>query len=136
MSYNRVVVSEFGDSDVLKVTKDDFKTVKPNEVQVKVLAAGVAPGDIFRRKTPSMHANLNPPFTIGYDISGEVITVGSDVKEFKPGQRVIGLALATEEYPDPNLGGYTEYVNVPEHRLVPIPSSVDPEKAVALVLNY
>ena len=83
-----------------------------------------------------MHANINPPFTIGYDISGEMIAVGSAVEEFKLGQRVIGWALDTEEYPDPKLGGYTEYVNVPKHRLVPIPNSVDPEKAVVIVLNY
>lgn len=136
MSFNRVIVSENGDSSVLQVVKDEILEPKPNEVQVKVLASGVAPGDIYRRKKPLSHAGLEPPYTIGYDIAGEVITVGENVKRFTSGQKVIGFSLATEDFPDPNMGGYTEYVNIPAIRLVEIAESVDPAKAVAIVLNY
>jgi NADPH:quinone reductase-like Zn-dependent oxidoreductase len=136
MSYNRVIVSEIGNSDVLKIIKDDKIDPKPNEVQLKVLAAGVAPGDIFRRKTPSIHAGLNPPFTIGYDVAGEVVSIGSEVKTLKIGQKVAGFAIVTQEYPDPKMGGYSEFVNIPEHRLVSYPDNLDPEKVVSVVLNY
>jgi NADPH:quinone reductase-like Zn-dependent oxidoreductase len=91
-----------------------------------VLAAGVSLPDAMMREgihpeTPRL------PFTPGWDLVGVVDRVGADVTRTEPGQTVAALPIH---------GAYAEYVCLPEKRLVPVPSGLDPAEAVSLVLNY
>jgi NADPH2:quinone reductase len=68
-----------------------------------------------------------PPFTLGWDIVGVVDQLGDNVSSFQTGDRVAAL---------PIVGGYAEYICLPQDELVSVPSGLDPSEAVALVLNY
>lgn len=97
------------------------------EVLVAVRAAGVNPADHMYRQTGAFGAQ--PPFTLGWDVSGVVSTVGPGVTVLAPGDEVFGLL------PFPKgAGAYAEYVVAPTRALVPKPAALTHEAAAALPL--
>ena len=96
---------------------------KPNEAVVQIKAAGVNFIDVYFREG-RYPAQL--PFINGQEGAGVVTEVGSEVKMFKPGDRVACTG---------SLGSYAEYAAVPESRLVKIPDGLDVEQAAAAMLQ-
>lgn len=126
MKYKHIVVSHYGGPEELRVMEDDCPEPKKGEVRVRVLTAGVSLPDVMMREgihpeTPRL------PFTPGWDLVGVVDKTGEGVVDIKPGQMVAAL---------PIFGAYTEFVCLPQNRLVPMPPGLDPAEAVSLVLNY
>jgi NADPH:quinone reductase-like Zn-dependent oxidoreductase len=74
-----------------------------------------------------------PPFLLGWDIAGEVASVGSDVDEFQLGDRVVGMIpwYLTRGAP----GGYAELVAADAQWLVPLPDGLDVVPAATVPLN-
>jgi NADPH2:quinone reductase len=66
------------------------------------------------------------PFINGQEAAGVVTEVGSEVKMFKPGDRVAYTG---------SLGSYAEYAAVPESRLVTVPEGLDFQQAAAAMLQ-
>ena len=126
MKYKRVVISTFGEPEVLQVVKEELKQPAPGEVLVRVHAAGVAHGDCGRRKYD--WANQAPPFTLGYDFAGKVEALGTGVNSFAIGQTVCGI--------NEKLDSYSEYILVNPEWMVPIPEKIDFAQAACLGLNY
>jgi NADPH:quinone reductase-like Zn-dependent oxidoreductase len=125
MKYKRVIVSRYGEAEVLQVIEDLLPEPGPGEVRIKILAAGVAWGDILKRRGLGM--GMRSPFTPGYDIVGIVDKLGEGVSSVGVGQ--IAAAL-------PVFGGYAEFICLPAAQLVPVPPGLDPAEAVCLVMNY
>lgn len=123
MNYKRVVVSHYGGPEVLQVVEDELPEPRHGEIRMKILAAGVAWGDILKREGLGAH----PPFTPGYDVVGTVDKLGEGVSTIKVGQMMAAL---------PVFGGYAEFICLPASELVPVPSGLDPAQAVCLVMNY
>jgi NADPH:quinone reductase-like Zn-dependent oxidoreductase len=126
MRHVRIVVNRYGGPEELRVVEEERPEPGAGEVRVRVLAAGVSLPDAMMREgihpeTPRL------PFTPGWDLVGVVDRVGADVTRTEPGQTVAALPIH---------GAYAEYVCLPEKRLVPVPSGLDPAEAVSLVLNY
>jgi len=126
MKYSKVVVSAFGEPEVLKVVEDELRQPDCGEVLVRVHSAGVARSDCNRRNSDWFGHEL--PFSLGFDFAGEVEAIGDDVTTFKVGQIVAGI--------NENLNSYAEYVYVSPDWIVPIPESVDVVQAACLGLNY
>ena len=124
MNYKQVIVHHFGGPEVLETEEKPLRSIQPDEVRVKMLAAGVAWGDILNRQGFGLG---RPPFTPGYDVVGIVDEVGEGVTSLDVGQIVAALPL---------LGGYSEYLYLPASELVLVPDGVDPAEAACLVLNY
>jgi NADPH:quinone reductase-like Zn-dependent oxidoreductase len=124
MEYKRLIVSRYGGPEVLQVVEDKIPEPQPGQVRVKVLAAGVAWGDILRRRGISAPS---PPFTPGYDLVGVVDRVGEGVTAVSEEQMVAALPIT---------GGYAEFICLPATELVPVPADLDPAIALCLVLNY
>jgi len=96
-----VRVSQFGGPEVLKI-ESNVPVPKPenNEVLIKVEAAGVNPVDTYiRNGTYTRVPDL--PYTPGEDSAGTIEAVGSNVTEFKVGDRVLTVRTLT--------GSYAEY---------------------------
>lgn len=93
---------------------------KPDELLVRVHAAGVNPIDnmvvtgVFK---PVLHFKL--PATLGSDLAGVVVEVGSQVTKFKPGDAVFASVF------DLGIGSIAEYVVVPEDAAAPKPANLD-----------
>ncbi len=95
---------------------------KPNEILVKVAAAGVNRPDILQR----MGLYPVPPDASdlpGLEIAGEVAACGASVTMWKPGDQVCALVHG---------GGYAEYCVAPEVQALPLPKGLSMVEAAAL----
>src|SRR6266849_1500947 len=123
MKYQRIVATRRGQPEVLQTIEDDLPEPAAGEVRVKVLASGVAFGDVIYRTVFRGHMLATP----GYDIVGTADKLGAGVTTLAIGQVVAAL---------PVRGGYAEYINIAATELVPVPDGLDPAEAVSMVLNY
>jgi len=96
---------------------------EPNEVVVKISAAGVNFIDVYNREG---RYKVAAPFVLGQEGAGVVTAAGKDVKSVKPGDRVAYTGV---------MGSYSEYSAVPADRLVKVPKSVDDRQAAAAMLQ-
>ena len=91
-----MVYTEYGPPDVLQLKEVEKPTAKEDEVLVKVQAVSVNPFEWHHlRGTPFplriSSGLLKPKHKIlGLDIAGRVEAVGSNVKQFQPGDEVFG----------------------------------------------
>jgi NADPH2:quinone reductase len=97
----------------------------PNEILIKVIAAGSNPKDW---KHP-MPAYFNVKVNQGDDVGGIVSAVGSKVRNFKPGDRVAGFHQM-----DVPKGTYAEYTVCFEHTVFHIPDTMSFEEAATIPL--
>jgi len=116
-------VHQFGGPEVLSYEDIPQPEPRRGEIRLKVEAAGVNFIDIYYR-TGQYKTSL--PLTPGSEAAGIVDAVGSDVAEFRPGDRA-AFAMS--------LGSYAEYVVVPAGKVVPVPDSVDARLAAAVLLQ-
>ncbi|MFN2300154.1 MAG: zinc-binding dehydrogenase [Anaerolineales bacterium] len=131
MKHHRIVVTRHGGPEVLHVVEEDAPQPKAGEVRVKVSAAGVSAYDLMFRRSGLLPGSPRTPFTLGSDVVGTVDKVGEGVASVERGQTLAGATFCTN-----GLGGYAEYVCLPESELVPVPAGVDKAEAVCLVTNY
>ena len=71
-----------GGPEVLKDVEVERPAPRPNEVLVRVRAAGVNPTDWKHRATGRFLGE--PPFVLGWDVSGVVEATGTGVALFRP----------------------------------------------------
>ncbi|BAC75164.1 NADPH:quinone reductase [Streptomyces avermitilis] len=116
-----------GGPEVLKEVETERPAPRPNEVLVRVRAAGVNPTDWKHRATGGFLGE--PPFVLGWDVSGVVEATGIGVARFKPGDEVFGML----SYPFGH-GSHAEYVTAPARAFAHKPSGVDHIQAGALPL--
>ncbi len=115
-----------GGPDVLTPVTGPLPSPRADEVLIRVEAAGVNRPDVAQRSG----AYPPPPGAspiIGLEVAGEVVAIGPDVRAWRVGERVCGLA---------NGGGYAEYCAVPATQCLPWPAGYDAVRAAALPETY
>jgi propanol-preferring alcohol dehydrogenase len=139
----------FGPGD-FRLVEIERPSPSPGEVLLRVRAAGLCHSDLHIIDDELGGVPIRTPLTLGHEIAGEVVEVGSGVDRSLLGRRfaVFGPAgcgqcsfcrvgrdhLCTESQAIglARDGGYAEFVAVPAHALVPVPDGVgDAEAAVA-----
>jgi NADPH2:quinone reductase len=123
MKYKRIIVNR---RRQLELVEGDLRNPRPGEVRVKVLAAGVSYPDVMMCQGIHPEAR-QPPFTPGWDVVGTVDGLGEGVEAVPLRATVAAM---------PIVGGYAEYICLPETELVSVPPQLDPAEAVCLILNY
>ncbi len=116
-----------GGPEVLKEVRLERPEPRPNEVLVRVRAAGVNPTDWKHRANGGFLGE--PPFVLGWDVSGVVESVGIGVAAFRPGDEVFGML----SYPFGH-GSHAEYVTAPARVFTHKPAGIDHVQAGALPL--
>ncbi len=106
----------------------------PDEVRVRHTAIGVNFSDVNVRRG-GFYPNHEPSFPLGLgnEAAGIVESVGSQVSEFRPGDRVGYAGMRGQFYED--TGAYAQMRNVPAQRLVRIPDGVSDQQAAAVLLK-
>jgi NADPH:quinone reductase-like Zn-dependent oxidoreductase len=132
MRMKAIVYTKYGSPDVLQLKEVERPTPKDGEVLVNVHAASVnaADGHLLKGRPFLLRLEyglLKPTRQIlGSDIAGRVEAVGKNVREFQPGDEVFGDLSGC------GLGGFAEYVAVPEHVVAPKPENMTFEQAAAV----
>ena len=132
MENKQIAISQFGDPDVLVTQTSPIPQPQAGEVLVKVHFSGVNPIDVKTRAGLGWAASENKdnlPWVPGYDVSGQVASLGENSERFSVGDNVAGFV----GFPLTG-GGYSQYICVPESALSLVPDSVTLEAAAALPL--
>ncbi|MFD1145690.1 NADP-dependent oxidoreductase [Saccharothrix hoggarensis] len=116
-----------GGPEVLHETTLPKPQPGPTEVLVRVHAAGVNPVDAKTREHG--HWFVEPPFVLGWDVSGVVEEVGFGVTTLRPGDEVFGMPLFPRA-----ARAHAEYVVAPSRHFAPKPAALDHPHAAGLPL--
>jgi NADPH:quinone reductase len=122
-----VHVTKIGTPEVLQVVTIQRPTPNVGEVLVRLSYSGVNYNDYMERTDFYRHPGAPErelPFILGEEGVGVVEEVGSEVSDFKPGQRVGFIWHRTKTY--------AEYSIVPANWLFPLPDDIPDQVAVAL----
>lgn len=122
----RVVVEKPGGLDALKIISEAEPVPRSGQVKVRILASGVAFGDVLLRRGVGAAASAFP-VTPGYDFVGVVEELGAGSVKYAVGDQVAGL---------PVKGGYQRFICLPEEELIPVPQGLSPNDVVSIILNY
>ncbi|MEM8776654.1 MAG: NADPH:quinone oxidoreductase family protein [Pseudomonadota bacterium] len=109
-----------------KLVETNFEKPRDGEVAIRIAACGLNFADLLMIKgvyqdTPE------PPFTLGMEVAGTVVSLGKGVSGFEPGDRVAVFA---------GQGGLAEFGNFPADRAVKLPESMPFEDAAAFQIAY
>ena len=117
-----VEIRQPGPPEALVIADRPTPSPAAGEVLIKVAAAGVNRPDVMQRL-----GNYPPPPGItdipGLEIAGTVEQVGSDVRDWRIGDRVCALVAG---------GGYAEYCAAPAPQCLPVPKGMDFVHAAAI----
>jgi NADPH:quinone reductase-like Zn-dependent oxidoreductase len=126
-----IVYTKYGSPDVLRIKDLEKPTPKNNELLIKVYAASLNVEDLDFLKGRAWSARflgpLKPKYKVlGFDIAGRVETVGTNVKQFHPGDEVFGDLF------NYGFGAFAEFVCAPEKALALKPASLSCEEAATI----
>ncbi|MDP5274876.1 NAD(P)-dependent alcohol dehydrogenase [Chengkuizengella axinellae] len=125
-----ITCTKYGSPEVLQIKEVEKPTPKDNEVLVKIYASVVSPVDCaFRKGEPFISrlftGLLKPKNDIsGFAISGEVESVGKEVRSFKKGDHIFAATM---------FGAYAEYICLQEKEALAMkPTNVNFGEAAAV----
>lgn len=118
-----ILVSENGSPPVLNYLNVKEPEMEPNDVKIKIHAAGVNFIDIYYRKGIYKR---ELPYIPGEEASGEIIAVGSQVNDYSEGDRV---AFLTDS------GSYSQIVIGSTKKMIKIPKNISYNIAGAAILQ-
>ena len=121
-----VVITRHGSPEVLQVEERPDPIPGPGEIRIAVKAAGINFADLMARSGLYPDAPP-PPCVVGYEVAGEVESVGDGVEAFAVGDRV----LAGTQFE-----GYAELVTAREQDVLPLPERLSFEQGAAVPVNY
>jgi NADPH:quinone reductase-like Zn-dependent oxidoreductase len=122
-----LVLKRYGAPDQIQFADIPRPTLKPDELLVQVRAVGLNPVDTMIPKgafKPILRFQL--PATLGSDLAGVVIEVGSGVTRFKAGDAVFASIF------DSGTGSLAEYAVVSEHAAALKPANLDFVQAASI----
>ena len=115
-----ILITAPGGPEVLRLATVPVPVPEPDEVLIKVAAAGVNRHDCHQRRAgPQFDPNPVP----GLEAAGEIVAVGSDAAQSRIGERVAALTRG---------GGYAHYVAAASALALPAPPALSIVEAAAL----
>src|SRR3954451_5471375 len=121
-----VALTGHGGPEVLRVEERPDPPVGPGEVRIAVKAAGINFADTMARVGLYPEAP-KPPCVLGYEVAGEVESIGEGVESVKSGDRVMAGT---------RFGGQASMVTVPASQAIAMPSGISFEQGAAFPVNY
>jgi NADPH:quinone reductase-like Zn-dependent oxidoreductase len=121
-----VVITRHGPPEALQVREMPDPPVGPGEVRIAVKAAGINFADTLAR------IGLYPdapkvPCVVGYEVAGEIESVGEGVDSHQAGDRVMAGT---------RFNGQAELLTVPADQALPLPKKLSFEEGAAFPVNY
>lgn len=131
-----IVYERYGGPDVLKQVEIPKPMPKDGELLVKIYATSVVAGDVRMRKADPFLARLfNGLFkpkkikVLGFEFSGEVVSVGKDVNKFKVGDMVFASCGI-------KFGAYAQFIAISQDEIVAtMPKNLSYEEAATVPIG-
>jgi NADPH2:quinone reductase len=120
-----IVLRNYGGPEVLKIESTTVGPPQAGEVRIRHTAIGVNYHDVYVRS--GAYRTLELPGIPGTEAVGVVEALGHGVSNLKVGQRVA--------YMTPKYGTYSTARNLPAHRAVALPDSLDDESAASIFVK-
>jgi NADPH:quinone reductase len=120
-------IEQFGDPEVMRLVDLPDPKVSGKQILVRIEAAGVNPVDTYIR-SGNYARKPELPYTPGSDGAGVVISVGPEVDNVKPGQRVFLSSSIS--------GTYAEAAVCTPEQVHPLPDTATFAQGAALALPY
>ncbi|TMD63050.1 MAG: NAD(P)H-quinone oxidoreductase [Chloroflexi bacterium] len=111
-----VIITRPGGPEVLEIQSVETPEPQGDYVRVRVRASGINRADLLQRAGAYPAPAGSPSQIPGLEFAGEVDAIGPQVRMWRPGQRVMGLAGG---------GAQAEYILSHEGLLVEIPDNLD-----------
>ncbi len=124
MTTTRAIFREHGGPDVIQWQDEDLPAPGPAEVTIAHGAVGLNYIDTYHRRG-IYPAEL--PSGMGLEAAGEIVAIGSDVRDFAIGDRVATFG--------PSLGAYATHRNIDAGHLFRLPDFIDDRIAAAAILK-
>lgn len=121
----RIQFSQTGGAEVLEWVEYQPAELSDNQIRVENRAIGINYIDTYVRS--GLYPPPHLPSGLGTEAAGVVISVGSGVSRFKPGDRVV--------YAQAALGAYSEIHHVDQDKAVLLPDAISFEQAAASFLK-
>ena len=121
-----VVLTRSGGPEVFEVLERPDPAVGAGEVRIAVRAAGLNFADTMAR-VGLYPAAPKPPCVLGYEVAGEVETIGEGVSGLTVGQRVMAGT---------KFGGQAELAVAHARDVMPMPEHLSFEEGAAFCVNY
>ncbi|CAG9861836.1 unnamed protein product [Phyllotreta striolata] len=124
-TYKAAVLREAGKP--LEIQEKKPASLKPTEVRIRVVYCSVNSVDVHKFKS----STDNLPFIPGYELSGEVIERGKDVKneQIINGEKVLGLSLSS-------FGGFAEQCVLDINDIWRIPGDLERKDAAVIAYGH
>lgn len=119
-----VVLTSYGDPEVLTLTDIESPAMGPEDVLVDVAATALNRADLLQRR--GLYPEPGPPRpheVPGMELSGRVSAVGSRVADWAVGDEVMAIVSG---------GAYAEQIAVHERQLMAVPASIAVADAAAI----
>jgi NADPH2:quinone reductase len=116
-----------GPQDLRLIADAPVPVPGPDEVLIRVAAAGVNFGDVAQAHGTFL-GGPQPPYLAGFEAAGEIIAMGEAVTGLEPGARVVGVGIGC--------GVFAEYAALPAAAVMPVPAGWGAEQALGLVVNW
>lgn len=111
----------------MQVQEIDTPKVAPNEVKVKMVAARINPVDLDLMKGMPFLKYKKPQIG-GIDGAGEIIDLGSNVRNFSVGDKVFFYRLFSD------IGTWAEEISIPANHIAKIPEKISVQDAGSIAL--
>jgi NADPH:quinone reductase-like Zn-dependent oxidoreductase len=123
------IINRYAKNGKLELAQVAEPILKENDVLVKVHAAGVNLLDSkIRDGEFKLVLPYKLPITLGHDVAGVVIKIGSGVKKFKTGDEVYSRPS------DYRIGTFTEFISINENDVAIKPKKLTMEEAASMPL--
>lgn len=123
-----ITLTNFGPSKNIHIFRTPLELPVRNEVIIRTYSCGVSFQDVmaYQGLLDTWTRSRKPPFTMGSELAGEIVGIGSHVTEFKVGDRVVAL---------PEFQAWSEYAIVPAVYCYKIPENMNYHDAVAMAAD-
>lgn len=129
MKTRAVVINQYGHADQLVEEEITLPELKAHQVLVKVNGTSVNPIDWKTREGYLAQLfNWDFPIVLGWDVAGEIIALGSEVKNWQVGDAIFARPETTP------FGTYSDFTIVDDHLLAKKPENLSFDEAAAVPL--